>query len=167
MSGCRRHKHHHRPRQPEDFPIGMLVNQLSKFFGDYQRIEGEKVGIRESFRSVVFHLRREGGISQYELAGRCQVKPSSMSATLRSMEEEGYIRRVPDEKDQRLIRVYLTDAGIALDDQVRELIHQTEGLFCSALSEDEAKQLKTLLAKIYKVTIGKEDAVHEETNEVS
>ncbi len=156
-----RHRHHRHP-PPEEFPIGMLINGLAKFFSEYQRIQGEKAGIKDSYRSVLFHLRREGGMTQYELACHCQVKPSSMSVTLRSMEENGYIRRVPDEKDQRSIRVYLTDAGVALDEKVRDLIHETEGLFIDALSEQENVQLKNLLAKIYKATIGKEDANHEE-----
>lgn len=162
MGDGKRQRHHH--GDPEEFPLGMLINHLSKFLCDYQRIQGEKCGIRDSFRPVLFHLRRESGLSQYELAMRCQVKPSSMSVTLRNMEEQGYIRRQADEKDQRLTRVYLTEAGIALDEQVIALIRQTEGLMCSALCDEELKQLKTLLAKIYRVTIGKEDAAHEEVS---
>ena len=82
--------------------------------------------------------------------------------TLRNMEEQGYIYRQADEKDQRLIRVYLTDAGIALDDRLIGLIHETEALFVNALCEEETVMLKKLLAKIYRVTIGKEEATHEE-----
>ena len=154
-----RHPGWHRP---EDMPLGMLINGLHKFFGDRQRIMGEKIGVRDNFRPVLFHLRREDGLSQYELAMRCQVKPSSMSVTLRNMEEQGYICRKADEKDQRLIRVYLTDAGKALDDKLIGLLHETEALFCSALTEEETVALKELLAKIYRVTIGKEEATHEE-----
>ncbi len=160
MNDVKRHRHHgHHP--PEEFPIGMLIGGLSKFFADDQRIRGEKIGIKENFRSVLYHLSREGGLSQYELAYRCQVKPSSMSVTLRSMEEKGYIRRVPDEKDQRSVKVYLTEAGKQLDEKARDLLHETERLFGSALSDQETVELKTLLAKIFKATIGKEDANHE------
>lgn len=161
MGDGRKGRHIHR-HNPADMPLGMLINGLSKFFGDYQRTMGEKIGIRDNFRPILFHLRHENGLSQYELAMRCQVKPSSMSVTLRNMEERGYICRKADEKDQRLIRVYLTDAGIALDDQLIRLIHEAEAIFCSALDEEEARKLKELLAKIYLVTIGKEDAKHEE-----
>ena len=157
-------KKHRHPgwHSPEDMPLGMLINGLSKFFGERQRTMGEKIGIRDNFRPVLYHLRHEGGLSQYELAMRCQVKPSSMSVTLRNMEEQGYICRKADEKDQRLIRVYLTDAGIALDDRLIGLIHETEALFVNALREEETIMLKKLLAKIYRVTIGKEEATHEE-----
>ena len=157
-------KKHRHPRfhKPEDMPLGMLINGLSKFFGDYQRVQAEKIGIRDNFRSAIFHLRHESGLSQYELAMRCQVKPSSMSVTLRNMEEQGYILRKADEKDQRLTRVYLTEAGKAVDDQLIGLVHETEALFGSALTEEETVKLKELLAKIYRVTIGKEDAKHEE-----
>lgn len=155
---------HRRPYNPDEFPLGMLINHLAKFFKDYQRIEGEKRGIRNSYRPICFQLRHQCGLSQYELAKRCQVRPSSMSVTLRNMEEEGYILRKPDEKDQRLIRVYLTEQGMELDDQIRELIHQTEGVLGSALDEVEIKQLKGLLAKIYNHTIGKDEATNEKTS---
>ncbi len=159
MNDVKRHRPHH---NPEEFPIGMLIGGLSKYFVEYQRIQGEKAGIKESFGAVLYHLSREKGLTQYELACRCQVKPSSMSVTLRSMEEKGYILRVPDEKDQRSIRVYLTDAGILLDQEAKELLHRTEQQFTAALQEEEVVQLRYLLAKIFKATIGKEEANHEE-----
>lgn len=149
---------------PEELPIGMLVKHLSKFFADYSRQLGEKEGIKDSYRPVLFHLRRHSGISQLELAMHCQVRPSSMSVTLSNMEEDGLIKREIDPNDQRQVKVSLTEAGLLLDETVRTLNHRTEELFCSALEEEEIKELKRLLAKVYVVTVGKED---EKGDEVS
>ncbi len=142
----------------------MLINHLSKFFGDYTRQLGEKEGIKDSYRPVLFHLRRHSGLSQLELATRCQVRPSSMSVTLSNMEEDGFITREVDPNDQRQVKVSLTEAGVLLDDKVRMLNHRTEELFCSALDEEEIKELKRLLAKVFIITVGKEDEKGEEAN---
>jgi DNA-binding MarR family transcriptional regulator len=145
----------------QERPLGMLINNLSKFFGDYMRQQEASIGIPANFRPIMFHLQREPGLTQLELAKRCQVKPSSMSVTLRSMEEKGFICRETDPMDQRQVHVSLSAAGYEMDHQLHEMLHQTEDLFCSALTEGEVKQLKELLAKIFMVTIGKEEANHE------
>ena len=51
----------------------------------------------------------EDGIKTSDLAKRLDIRPSSLTDLLNSMEDNGEIIRVRDKQDSRIIRVHLTD----------------------------------------------------------
>ena len=56
-----------------------------------------------------------------ELAEHLGVTPSTMSLTLKRLEEAGYVRRDRDPLDRRVMNVRLTEAGVRARDAQREL----------------------------------------------
>ena len=52
--------------------------------------------------------------SQRELARAMHLSPATVTATLKLLELDGYVRRIPDADDQRVNRVALTESGEAL-----------------------------------------------------
>lgn len=134
----------HRP-PPEEMPLMMLVNELSRLFHNHMRTESERMGIQDGFRHLLFHLTREDNLTQLELAHRTHLKAPTVSVALRQMEEAGLVTRTADPEDQRQIRVRLTDKGRELDNRQREKIREAEELFARGLSEEEKRTLKALL----------------------
>ena len=63
---------------------------------------------------IIVNLMRTDGISQQDLARKLLVGRSNMTMLLPQMEKRGLIERRPDETDRRILRLYLTDAGMAL-----------------------------------------------------
>lgn len=60
----------------------------------------------------IFRITRQGTLpSQRELAGAMYLSPATVTATLKLLERGGYVRRIADEKDQRINRVTLTESG--------------------------------------------------------
>ncbi len=56
-----------------------------------------------------------------ELAEHLGVTPSTMSLTLKRLEETGHVRRDRDPADRRVVNVRLTDAGVRVRDARTEL----------------------------------------------
>ncbi len=56
-------------------------------------------------------LARHDGMVQRDLAAALHVSRPTVTAMLQRMERDGMVRRAPDETDQRISRVYLTDEG--------------------------------------------------------
>ncbi len=56
-----------------------------------------------------------------ELAEHLGVTASTMSLTLKRLEDAGYVRRERDPADRRVTNVFLTDAGVRARDARREL----------------------------------------------
>jgi len=59
------------------------------------------------FRALVM-IRRWGPQTGRELAGRLHVTPGTLVPLVDRLEEQGYLRRVPDEEDRRLTWLELT-----------------------------------------------------------
>lgn len=55
------------------------------------------------------------------------------------------VRREPDPKDMRSVRVYLTDKGRAVDEEFREQLRQTDRLLMRDFSAEDEETLIRLL----------------------
>lgn len=134
--------------QPENMPIGMLINDASKFFHDHMRRETEKLGIRDGYRQMLFHLCREDGVTQLDLVRLSRLRPPTVSVTLKKMEDEGYVTRRTDPHDQRQVRVYITEKGRQVNEQIRQRIEETEKILGEPLSPEDLQELRRILLKM-------------------
>lgn len=139
-------KPHHYPM--DQAPIGMLINDASKFFHDRMRREAEKLGIRDGYRQMLFYLARNDGVTQLDLVRSCRLKPPTVSVTLKKMEDEGYVLRETDPGDLRQVRVFITKKGKQLNRQIHERVEALEQLFCESLAPEEQRELRRLLLKM-------------------
>lgn len=80
--------------------------------------------IKPPHLDILVNLYRFEGISQQELARKLLVGRSNMSMLLPQMEKRGLIERRGDERDKRVLRLYLTPEGRALTEKA--MIIQTE-----------------------------------------
>ncbi len=88
------------------------------------------------------------GAKQMELAEMMDMRPSSMTEMLVSLEQSGLIIRKQDENDQRVMRVYMTEEGTkALESFSSALSGMSQSLF-GALTDEEQEQFLKLAEKI-------------------
>ena len=125
-----------------------LINITSKTFKDVMRKKQEAIGIPDGYRMILMILSRLDGAPQQDLAKRCCLSKPTVSLTLSNMEASGLIRRVVNEKDKRIINVYLTDSGREMNNNIIKLIKETEEEFLKDFSDKEKEELKNLLERI-------------------
>lgn len=77
------------------------------FFDETARIFMEMSLTMAQFRALAT-VRRYGRLTGRELAGRLKVTPGTLVPLVDRLEEQGYIRRVPDHEDRRLTWLDLT-----------------------------------------------------------
>lgn len=88
------------------------------------------------------------GATQREIAHMLHVAPPTVSKMLSAMEKSGLVERRPDHTDQRLTRVYLTDAGRERDEEIAAAVGQYVNATFGALSERDRRDLSRLLHKL-------------------
>jgi DNA-binding MarR family transcriptional regulator len=93
-------------------------------------------------------LSGEGGLTPRELSGCLQVTPATVTGNLNALEGEGLIERVRILGDRRVVHIRLTPEG-------REKVRKWRALFegelrehFTSLSDDELRQLASLLARL-------------------
>ena len=130
------------------FLPSMMTNEVSKLFRDIINREVEKLGILNSYRQLLFCLGRKDGVNQLELVRETHLKAPTISVTLKSMEADGLVVRKTDEKDARVIHVYLTEKGRQTDDRIREIHHELDRIMAAGIPQEELDALVSTLKKM-------------------
>lgn len=97
---------------------------------------------------VLATLRFSEGVTQQELAERLLVTKGNVCGVLDRMEQAGWVKRRPDEKDARVNRLHLTAAGKAKIDKVFPAHDAAVLRALSPLSAEEAASLREKLQKL-------------------
>ena len=124
----------------------MLLNDVSKLY--FERIHREEQSIHKSFRYILFQLSHNDGISQLEISRLTHLKPPTISITLRSMEDAGFVERRVDKNDRRQVNVFLTAKGKRYNTEMCSLLKRTESVATAGLTEEETASLVAILAKV-------------------
>jgi len=94
-------------------------------------------------------LKLQGPLAQRDIATYLLKTGGNVTVVVDNLEKQGYVTRIRDTEDRRIVFVKLTDVGEALFDKVypahRKRIHEA----MAPLSERECDQLIDLLSKLY------------------
>lgn len=101
-----------------------LVSQLvesSRLLRNYIDHRAKARGTTRAQWIVLFRLREQEGLSQVDLADVLELQPISLVRLLDRLVEHGLLERRPDPKDRRANRLFLTDRGRQLVDDLDSL----------------------------------------------
>ena len=128
----------------------MLINQISRMFDERMRalLPAGHPLTQNSCRFIMRTLMHHDGITQQALVNSTNMKAPTISVALRNLEEEGMVRREPDQNDMRSVRVYLTDEGRATDEAFREKLREMDNMLMQGISEQEEETLIRLLLTV-------------------
>ena len=134
---------------PED--AARLYSTLRRLSRQMHRFSHKVEHEQEHFSRQAALLRliaQNDGIVQRDLAEIMDMRPSSMTEALTKMEQQDLIVRRQDQKDQRLMHVWLTDAGKKTAAQaVKPEEDFTNALF-QDLTDAEMEQMLAITAKL-------------------
>lgn len=113
-----------------------LIHASHAFFQKkFQRIA--KLHVHPGQIPILALLSENEGMSQREIAAKLNTKPPTVNVTVRRLEKRGYVCRQADEKDQRATKVFLTDMGREITDQIKEITTDNEQVLEQGFSESE------------------------------
>jgi len=98
-------------------------------------------GISAAQLWALWELQRSPGLNVSDLSRQLSVHPSTASNLLDKLEQGGLIERRRRERDQRIVRLYVTEAG---QDLLARAPAAPQGELNSALQEMEPEQLLVL-----------------------
>ena len=127
----------------------MLINQISRMFDERMRavLPAGHPLTQNSCRFIMRSLHHQDGLTQQELVSSTNMKAPTISVAMRTLEEEGMVRREPDPRDMRSVRVYLTEKGRTVNEEFREKLRSTDCVMMQGISaEDEETLIRLLLA---------------------
>lgn len=93
-------------------------------------------------------LSRHDGLSNAEISEMLDIRPSSVSASIKQLEAQELIVRQPSLSDKRVLTVHLTTKGRQITDRLNQVNDQMSERLFANLSKEERCQLVELLTKV-------------------
>jgi len=88
--------------------LRLAIARLSRRIRQKTAIAGD---LTSSSQAALASIEARGPITLGELAAVEQVQPPTMTRIVARLEESGYVTRVVDSEDRRVVRAVITDAG--------------------------------------------------------
>lgn len=129
-------------------PVQMLVHQVLHLTTYKAEKLLEKYQLKRGQAGILFILECKSGISQKELADLMGVKPPTITAALKKMEQLGYIVREQDSEDQRILRLRNTETGSACVGNIKAAMGEMEGIMYQDMSREEILLFRRFLMQI-------------------
>jgi DNA-binding MarR family transcriptional regulator len=107
--------------QPDLESIDFLLAQICRLHHARAHTLLETMGLYHGQPPMLRALWKQEGLTHTELAASLHVQPSTMTKMVQRMEKAGFVERKSDPEDHRVSRVYLTDAGRAVETQVKQV----------------------------------------------
>lgn len=105
-------------------------------------------GIPDSYRMILLFLHWRPGSSQRNIAEFAGVTTSAVNQAVKSMLEEGYLRKEIDETDKRNTKLYLTEKGNAVEGKLREKLEESDDAITAVIGAEKEAELIALLEHI-------------------
>lgn len=99
--------------------------------------------------SVLYHLWKADGMSQQELCNATFRDKPSITRLVDNLERQHLVKRVPDAKDRRINKVYLTKNAEALEEQTLQLAEATLNDALAGVSQEHIEVCKQVLQTVY------------------
>jgi DNA-binding MarR family transcriptional regulator len=128
--------------------IDFLLAQVCRLHHSRARTLLEEFGLFRGQPPLLFALWEKEGLTHSELAEHLHVQPATITKMIKRMERAGFVERSQDAEDQRVSRVYLTDAGRNIRDAVEGVFRKLEEQTFAGFSSEDRALLNQFLLRI-------------------
>jgi DNA-binding MarR family transcriptional regulator len=108
----------------------------------------DRIGMYRAQAALLCRLFVNNGMTQTEIADQLAVQGATVTNMLQRMEEAGLVTRQRDPDDNRLVRVYLTEAGRQKERAIMAQFLELEGAMFEGIGEQDREKLRRLLQQM-------------------
>ena len=136
--------------------IGYQIKELSRLLDKniWQKsilnAGGDTVTAMHGWMIGYLYHHRDQEVFQKDMEADFHMAKSSVTAALQNLEKNGYIVRVSVERDARLKKIELTEAGIGFHDDIQKSIDHMEEKLVAGLSKEQKQDLFAMLLQVKK-----------------
>lgn len=128
--------------------IGRYFSQMYRKGRIFYTQELKKFGLGSGQSIFLFQLYKKDGVTQEELANTLYIDKGTTARSLKTLEEQGFIKKEHVISDKRLNMIYLTEKALKLEEEITNILKKWDGILSNSLSSEEKETLLQLLKKI-------------------
>jgi len=100
---------------------------------------------------VLISIKKDG-IPVTKIAPLMGIEPTSLSRLLKAMEEKGLVYRKKDQKDRRVVKLFLTEKGLELKKVSRHMVLNYNRTIYNEIGTEEMETFLKTMTKIRNLT---------------
>lgn len=118
------------------FSLRVAMKKIDKTLG--QQLETYGVSIPQSF--ILFSLLEQDGATLKEIGNKTLIDSSSMTVLVDKLEKDELVERKLDSQDRRAIRVFITEKGMDVAENINKISVQFNSHLYDLLGEGNQKE---------------------------
>ena len=129
---------------------GYIIHYLDLLlkFGLHKAFQAQGINITAEQWAILASLWEEDGIHQSSIAEKIGKDRHTITRMLNLLGKNGYLRRVPTDKDRRRLNVYLTDSGRAMQGKLVPIALGFGEKAFAGLTQKELAELTRILKHV-------------------
>lgn len=135
-----------KPEYLLDLDIRLSWHKLSRMYNQ----RAAQYGMSMSVGFILLHIDKDGTPST-QLGPRMGMEPTSLSRTLKTMEEKGFIRREEDKNDKRIVRIFLTDEGLKARYIARDVVFEFNNKVIERIPQKDIETFERVINSIQEI----------------
>tara|TARA_B100000900_G_C20391277_1_gene638703 strand:+ start:321 stop:761 length:441 start_codon:yes stop_codon:yes gene_type:complete len=132
-----------KPEDTADFHIRWSWYNISRMYN----VKATEYGGTMAIGYALLNIDKEGTPST-KLGPKMGMEPRSMTRMIKSLEKNGLIVKKPDEKDKRMVRLFLTESGNELRKKSRDVVIKFNEKIFETIKEKELNTCFKVLKEI-------------------
>lgn len=132
-----------KPEETVDFHIRWAWAKISRMYN----VQASKYDGTMSIGYALLNIDREGTPST-SLGPKMGMESRSLTRTLRTMEEEGLIRRENDKADRRMVRIFLTKKGLEYRENSKKVVITFNEYMKQNISEEKLQVFREVMTEM-------------------
>jgi DNA-binding MarR family transcriptional regulator len=142
-----------RKDSPLDIPLAGHISIIMRNRTIFFNREVSPLNITAAQIPYLMVLSLRQGITQDELSGKLFIDKGTVARSMKKLEDNGFIYRVPDPDNRRKNHVFLTEKGERILPRIRSIDRKWEEALCEGLIKAERSQLFDSIGKLAKNSI--------------
>lgn len=114
----------------------------------YRNDKLEREGLNGYQHTYIMGICQNPGISQEQLAQLIYINKSNVTRQLALLEQNGFITRIPCEKDKRVMKVFPTQKALDVYPKVRELSAEWNDYLSEDFTDEQRRQLCSMMEHV-------------------
>ncbi len=125
-----------------------LLAQFAQAYRSASDAFMDQVDMHRAQATLLCRLFAQDGMTQSEIGDQLSVQGATITNMLQRMEDSGLVTRRRDPEDNRLVRVYLTDAGREKERSINEQFLKLQEAIFEGISENDRALLRQMLKQM-------------------
>ncbi len=125
----------------------LFVELARVYFVKKYKVVADK-GIHPGQEALLELVSNESGLSQKDLAKKLKIQPPTVAVSIKRMEKAGWLTREIDETDKRISRVFITQEGQKVLEEVKIKSKELDDIVFAGIPEVEKCLLHRILIQI-------------------